>query len=245
MKIYLVVIMLACGLMTGCSLIPKSVEFGQKKVKEFPSHPASQLEKQRQAVALAAEKAREAEKIAEADKSEASKPAGESAVLSEAVGRSIGPPSAPWSGESGVLAQRLDSLTAKYNRLLEKFADRNDEYAGKKIEGTGFLQIPYFVYVGLVIGVVWLVWIILRAVTTAAAAANPGVAVGMKVAQVGGRALSRGFSQLIKGGEQFKDRLKKEVNDPELQKKLLEIFQASHRTNQDADVQELVKNLTK
>lgn len=236
--------MLSGLLLSGCSLIPKSVEFGQKKVRAFPTHPAAQLESERQAVALAAARAREAEKIADADNSTAAIPAGESAELSEAVGRSIGPPSSAWSGEAAALSRKLDGLTAKYNKLLDKFADRNDEFAGKKIEGTGFLQIPYFVYIGGIFVIGWIIWMVLRAVTTAAAGANPAVAVGLKAAQVGGRALSRGFSQLVKGGEQFKDEVKKEFSDAEVQEKVLKLFRASHQTSQDADVQSLIKNLT-
>jgi len=230
-------------LLTGCSLIPKSVEFGQKKVRAFPSHPTAQLESERQAVALAAVRAREAESIAEADNSLASVPAGDAAELSEAVGRSIGPPANAWSGDVAALSAKLDGLTAKYNKLLDKFADRNDEFAGKKIEGTGFLQIPYFAYVGVVLAVIWIVWMLLKTFANVAGAANPGVAVGLKVAQVGGKALSRGFSQLIKGGQSFKQKIEKEIDDPALRDKILESFRVSHQTAQDSDVQNLIKEL--
>lgn len=231
------------SLLTGCSLIPKSVEFGQKKVKSFPSHPVAQLESERQAVALAAVRAREAEKIAEADDSLAAVPAGDAAELSEAVGRSLGPPANAWSGDVTALSAKLDGLTAKYNKLLDKFADRNDEFAGKKIEGTGFLQIPYFVYIGVIFVVGWIIWMLLKTFANVAGAANPGVAVGLKVAQVGGRALSRGFSQLIKGGQSFKEKIATEVTDPALRDKILETFRVSHQTHQDNDVQSLIQKL--
>lgn len=230
-------------LLTGCSIIPKSVEFGQKKVKSFPAHPAAQLESERQAVALAAVRAREAEKIAEADSSLAARPAGEAAELSEAVGRSLGPPANAWNSDVSALSAKLDGLTAKYNKLLDKFADRNDEFAGKKIEGTGFLQIPYFVYIGVIFVVGWIIWMLLKTFANVAGAANPGVAVGLKVAQVGGRALSRGFSQLVAGGQSFKDKIAKEVTDPALRDKILETFRVSHQTHQDNDVQSLIQKL--
>lgn len=230
-------------LLTGCSLIPKSVEFGQRKVRLFPSHPVAQLESERQAVALASVRAREAEKIAEADNSLASVPAGDAAELSEAVGRSIGPPANAWSGDVPALSAKLDGLTAKYNKLLDKFADRNDEFAGKKIEGTGFFQIPYFVYIGVIFAVGWIIWMLLKTFANVAGAANPGVAVGLKVAQVGGRALSRGFSQLVKGGQSFKEKISQEITDPALRDKILETFRTSHQTNQDNDVQNLIQKL--
>src|SRR6185295_19569850 len=115
-------------LTTGCSsLFPKKVEFGQDKVEKFPSHPKQQLEAERQAVSLAATKAREAERIATDDNSEAAKPAGEAASLSESVGRALGPPSDPWSGEVKKLTERLDRLTNRYGKLLEDFQKQNDE----------------------------------------------------------------------------------------------------------------------
>ena len=156
--------------LTGCGLIPKPVEFGQDKVKAFPRHPAAQLEAERQAAALAADRAREAEDLA--DGTPAAKPAGEAAELSEAVSRSLGPPSDPWKKEAEKLVVRLDSLTAKYNRLLDRFKEQNDENAGKKIEGTGFLQVPYFLWLGLLFGALFIVWNVLKAVTNAAAAGN-------------------------------------------------------------------------
>jgi len=238
-------VILLAFLAAGCSsLIPKRVELGQEKVQKFPDHQKAQLDAERQAVALAAEKAREAEKIATEDKSEAAKPAGEAADLSESVGRALGPPSNPWRGEVIELTERLDRLTSKYNDLLVRFKKDNDENAGKKIEGTGFLQIPYFLYIGVIGLVIFVVWIVLRALVSVAAAGNPGVAVGMRVAQVGGKVLSRGFSQLVKGGENFKEWLKREVPEEKLKEKILEAFKQHQTSAQDADVQTLVKDLT-
>lgn len=233
----------ALVLFSGCSLIPKSVEFGQDKVKKFPAHPAAQLEAERQAVKLAAEKARQAELEATLDGSAAAEPAGDAAELSEAVGRSLGPPASPWTAEISALTRKLDAQTAKYNALLAKFKSGNDENAGKKIEGTGFLQIPYFLYVGVIGLIGYIVWMVLKTVSNAAASANPGVAVGLKVAQVGGKVLSRGFSQLIKGGQTFKQKIEEEIEDPETREKILETFRASHQVNQDSDVQNLIQKL--
>lgn len=232
-------------LSVGCGIMPKRVELGQEKVRRFPVHKASQTEAERQAVALAGQKAREAEKLALDDSSDAAVPAGESAELSEAVGRSLGPPLSPWSGETKALALRLDTLTAKYNRLLLDFQRENDQNAGKRIEGTGFLQVPYFLWVGGIFAVGWILWMLLKAFVTVAGAANPGVAVGLKVAQVGGKVLSRGFSQVLKGGEEFKNWAKKEISDVDIQDKVLQAFRRTHETAQDDDVKQLVQKLTK
>jgi hypothetical protein len=231
--------------LSGCGIIPKSVEFGQKKVREFPSHTGAQREAEKQAVALAADKARQAEKLAQIEGSSAEEPAAEAAELSEAVGRSLGPPLNPWVKEPEALKTRLDTLTAKYDRLLDRFADRNDEMAGKKVEGTGFFQVPYFLWLGIVIVGLFSLWIILKTVANVAATANPGVAVGLNVAKAGGRVISKGFSQLLSGGEKFKEWVKSEVKDnPELQEKILNQFRTSHEKAQDKDIQALVKKLT-
>ena len=230
--------------LTGCGLIPKPVEFGQDKVKAFPRHPIAQLEAERQAVALAADRAREAEDLA--DGTPAAKPAGEAAELSEAVSRSLGPPSDPWKKEAEKLVVRLDSLTAKYNRLLDRFKEQNDENAGKKIEGTGWLQIPYMLWLGIIGAIVLIIWNVLKALTNVAAAGNPGIAVGMKVAQVGAKAVSRGFSQVIQGGEKYKQWVVNRFKgESDLQKEILEHFRANHEKAQDEDVKILVKELTK
>lgn len=243
MKLQLTSLFAGLILLSGCGLIPKSVEFGQDKVKKFPAHPAAQLEAERQAVKLSAEKARQAELEATLDGSAAAEPAGDAAELSEAVGRSIGPPASPWTAEISALTRKLDAQTAKYNALLLKFKSGNDENAGKKIEGTGFFQVPYFVYLGGVLAVGWIIRMVLKTISNAAAAANPGVAVGLKVAQVGGKVLSRGFSQILKGGQEFKAKVEDEFDDPAVQEKILDLFRTAHQTNQDADVQTLIQKL--
>lgn len=228
--------------LTACHIIPKTVEFGQDKVKKLPSHSEKQLEAEKQAVALAGQKAREAQEIAQADNSAAAEPAGDSAELSESVGRALGPPSEPWYRSVNDLKVRLDNLTAKYNRSIEGFREENDQNAGKKIEGTGFLQIPYFLYIGILIAVVFIAWNVIKMM---GAAANPGVAVGMKVAQVGGKALGRAFSQVVKGGEDFEKWVEAKFKDSPQKAEILDAFKSSHKVAQDQDVKNLVDQLTK
>ncbi|WP_196301940.1 hypothetical protein, partial [Streptococcus pneumoniae] len=72
-------------------------------------------------------------------------PAGETAILSEAVADSVGPPLKPSNDPAPVLADKLSHTIAVLDKRLEQFKEDNNENAGKKIEGTGLLQIPYFV----------------------------------------------------------------------------------------------------
>lgn len=229
----------------GCigSLIPKTVEFGQSKVQQVPRETPAAEEKVKQGVALAAIKAREAEKIATRDESVAAVPAGEAAVLTEAVGRSLGPPKEPWKAEVQALADKIDAYTAALDRKLEKFAEKNDAMAGKKVGGTGFLQIPYFLWIGGLALVGFVAWIVLKGFLTVASAANPGVAVGLSVAKVGGAVASKIASETIAGGESFLKELATKTEGwtaAEVKK----LFVTHQKMAQSPDTQILIDRLT-
>lgn len=236
---------LLASLLAGCSLIPKSVEFGQRKIKAFPEASAKLQEVQRQAAEMAARKAKETVEAAKAEDCTAmvTEPAKEAAELTQVVSTSLGPPSNRWEKDSLALVEKLEHQIAALNDKIDKFAKRNDKDEGKKIEGTGFLQIPYFVYLGGIFALLWIVYIVLKTVGNVAAVGNPGVAVGMKVASLGGRALSGAFSELVKGGESFKDKVKSKF-EPAVSAQVLELFNQSHRMEQSPTTQDVVKKLT-
>lgn len=243
MKKYLLLLLTVLAL-AGCStFIPKRVELGQDKVQKFPQPSDKQREAERQAVVLAGQKAREAERIATLDNSAAAKPAGEAATLAESVSVSLGPPKTPWSGEVEMLKLRLDRLTAEHNAVIAKFARENDKNQGKKIEGTGWLSVPYFIWTGGALLLVFLGFIALKVVLSLLAVANPGVAVGMKVAQVGGRTVSKAFSELIHGGEAFKQRVQEKLA-PDAAEQVLEMFREMQERRQSTETQKLIKELT-
>lgn len=246
MKKSLLLLTFSLWALTGCSLVPKRVEFFQDKVHKFPAVTAKQEELQREAAALAKQKA--AVVVDEALKENASPyvlaPAREVEKLTDSVSTSLGPPVSPADNTTNVVA-KLEKAVAKHNNSVVNFAKENDKDAGKKIEGTGLLQIPYFAYAGGVLGFILLVWVVLRAVLAAASAANPGAAVAVGGMNVATSVLSKGFHQIVEGGEAFKDWIKHEVSDPGLQQRILSAFQANHVTAQDSDVQAVVKQLTK
>lgn len=246
----LLILIVATAAFCGCaSLLPKKVELFQDKVKEFPKQKPREKELQRQTAQRAEEKAKETLEAAIAEESSPAVivPATETALLTDVVSESLGPPTrpAPESKTSDSLAQELRASIAALNKRLDDFKEDNNENAGKKIEGTGLFQVSYFLWIGLVIGGLWLAKTVLTVIANVAAAGSPPVAIGLKAANVGGKLLSRGFSQLIKAGESFKDVVKAEVKDADLQKKILDAFQSSHRKEQDSDVQAVIKELTK
>jgi hypothetical protein len=251
MKNFLLALMLA-GLTAGCgTLIPKRVEFGQDKVRVMPEPTDREKEILRRAAALAAEKARETREAAVTNDSPpaVTVPAHAAEVLTEAVSESLGPPKHDPAGEDPQkLAADLRAALAKLNARLESFRGKNDENVGKKIEGTGFLQIPYFVWLLMVVAVGFVGLILLGigwSFLKMFAMSNPPVALGVGAVQMGGKLTARAVSQLIKGGEEFKKALGGVVSDPKTLKKVRELFTGSHRAAQDEQLQGVVKELTK
>ncbi len=243
MKLFLLPLLIAGLLSGGCGLIPKRVELGQDKVRKFPEASQKRKEAERQAVKLAGEKAREAEKLAEGSAAEI--PAGEAAELSEAVGRSLGPPSRPWAGEVAALVQKVDALTAAHNKLLDEFKRQNDENVGKKIEGTGWLSVPYFIWVGGALLLVFFVVAAAKIALSILATMNPAVSVGLGVAKMGTRALSTAFSQVLAGGERFKEGLKSINLTAEQHAAVRQLFRVEQERAQSPEVQEVIQELTK
>lgn len=241
------IVLLAIGLsvfVTGCGIIPKPVEFFQKKVRHFPEQSRKHSEAERQAAALAAKKAREAEKRAAEDGSRAVLPAGEAAALSESLLRSLGPPRNPWEDEVMKLVERLDRQNAVLRQEIEKFKRQNESLAGKKVEGSGAFQVPYLLWVGILVGIVLLLYVGLRFVLQIVAMSNPPVAVGLKAAQLGGRAMSKAFSEVIRGGEAFKDAVLKSSRSLSGEE-IKELFRQHQLMAQSTDTQDVIRSLTR
>lgn len=228
-------------------MIPKKVEFFQDKVHRFPQPTAKQEELQREAAALAKQKAQET--VDAALKENASpyvvSPARETEKLTDAVSTSLGPPISATTNTDKVVSG-LNTAVAKHNNKVANFAEDNDKNAGKKIEGTGLFQIPYFVWLGAV-GIVLLIgWHLLKLVIEGLQA-YPPTAIPATVA-VGGlhvaeSVASKALHQVVAGGQAFKNWITHEVENPELKEKILSAFRANHQTAQDEDVQTLVKGI--
>lgn len=236
--------------LTGCgTLVPKRVEFFQDKVEPFPEQTAYAKELQRQLVQRLEQKTGEVVVAAVEEKASTNvvAPAKESHRLAVAEAVFVGPPvkPAPETVSSPVLAAKMETAVAKLDRKVEEFKKDNNENVGKKIEGTGLVSIPYFYWVGGILLVVVIVFFIGKLLLSAAAAANPGAAIGLNVVNAATSVISKGFSQLVKGGEDFKTWVEKEVQDAGLKQKILDAFQSTHMKAQDKDVQDTVRAVTK
>ena len=244
---------LGCGialvLSGGCSLIPKNVEFFQKKVRAVPELPAKAHETQRQAAQYIVEKTEEAHTAAaQEDASPAvTLPLRDAHDVAEGLSVSLGPPANPWKQEAEVLAWKLRNQKADYERELEKYRARVEPLEGKKIEGTGKINLGYFTYVGLLIGLALFVVLAVKVVGMIYPPVGAGLT-GLKFAgRIGTKVLSRGFGEVIEAGESFKNKLKARAEStPNITvEEVLELFRQEHRGAQSRDVQDLIQTLTK
>lgn len=239
-------------LLSGCALWPSKKEFFQKEVPVYPEQSYKDLEATRQAAHRAKETAVETLTVAIAEGASpfVLAPAEEVAVLADAVSTSVGPPLKPArdSETAEDLAAAVLRSKAVHNRALGQLRDRLQPLAGKDVEGTGRIQVGYFTLLFIVGGIGLLAFLVLRAIVTVAAQANPGVALGASAAgaalKLGGRVVSNGFAQVLRGGEAFKKALEKEIEDPELVRKVRELFRQSQEAAQDEEVKVAVKAAT-
>lgn len=235
----------------GCSLMPKRVEFFQKKVQAVPEVTDKTRETQRQAADYVSTKLDETKRNALLEESPPSvlHPLDEASAVADGLTVSLGPPADPWKKEAEILALRLKTQRADYEAAIDHYRKKVEPLEGKKIEGTGKISLPYFAYLGIIIGLALLVWAGLKIYGMI----NPAVGAGLtglsSVGRVGTKLLSRGFSEVVEAGESFKDKLKAKAdanNDGKIAiAEVLEIFKHSHQAAQSRDTQDLVQNLTR
>jgi hypothetical protein len=234
--------------LTGCgTLIPKRVELFQDKVKKFPVATQAAKETQRQAAQRAKEKASETLVAAVAEKASPAviTPATETVVLTDAVADVVGPPAKRPTMDTVALADAVRKTLAVQVKKVDSFVEDSNENAGKKIEGTGLVQVPYLVWLGGVLIFLVVGWQVLKLVLTAASAANPGAMVGVGAMNVAGSTAAKGFSQLVTGGQKFLGKLESVIEDPALRQKVMDAFTTAHVKAQDKDVQAVVDHLIK
>jgi hypothetical protein len=232
--------------LTGCSLIPKKVEFFQDKVHKFPEPTQAQKELQREAAQKANETAALTlhSALVEGSSFAVVGAATETEKLTGVVAESVGAPAKPTRDlETDRLIADLRNQLAKMSKKVDSFKEENNENSGKKIEGTGLIQVPYFAYAGGFLVVVLVGWHLAKTALTVASAANPGAAVGVAGMNVAGSVVAKGFHQLVQGGEDFKNWVEKEISDSGVKQKILDAFTAAHKEAQDSDVKTVVKKL--
>lgn len=249
MKITLFIPVVLALLLAGCmgSLIPQRVELFQKKTQPFPEQSPALRELEQEVIYQSHEKATETVVAAlkENTTTNVLTPAKDTMKLTQAAMIVVGPPKKIPTSTADVLADKVVTSAGAYNDKVEKFAKAEDAVAGKKIEGTGLIQVPYFLWIGGIFVAVVILYFLGKTLLSAAAVANPGAAVGLNVVNAAQSVLAAGFSQVVKGGEDFKAWVGKEVTDSGLQAKVLAAFQTTQMKAQDQKVQNVVAAMTK
>lgn len=239
----LVALILFLNLLTGCHLLPGDAEYFQKKVKAVPTvalQPAM-VEAQKQAGQFVDKKIDEAKTAAAVTAADVSVqvPLAEAAVVSGPLSSSLGAPLKPWTDTAPKLAIKVDHEAALLDKKIVKYAEKTAPLIGKEIEGTGVFQVGFFTQWALVLGVLALGWAALKIYGVV----NPMVGAGTKVAErVGSNVVAAAFSQVVQGGEAFLKAVKPGATytADEIKK----IFVATHRQEQDVQVQDLVQRVT-
>jgi hypothetical protein len=228
---------------SGCSLIPKNVEFFQKKVKKVPTKGETQIQREKQAAKYIWYNIDEAYIAAEKEHSSTNvtKPLNNAKVAAPALYTSLGPPKKEWTGIPIDLAKDLNQATAKLDDKVDDYRVDNKALEGKKIEGTGLLQMSYFTYLFIILAVLWVGKMALNIY----AHANPAVGLGLNALRVPGNIAAKAVSEVVEGGEHFLNRVEKEVTDPDTQKRIVALFKSSQMEKQSRDVQQVVDTLTK
>jgi len=192
---------LLLNLVAGCSLFPKPVELFQKKVRAVPAKTSATIEAEKQAATFAEQKvteAREAALVTGASTNVLS-PLKEASDASQALAFSLGAPASRWSRSGDELATMLGHQASMRDQALERFRANQAPLVGKKIEGSGLFQVPYFVWVGGVALLLWLVWMGSKFAAIAYPPIGVGVAGLSAAGRLAGHEAAEGFGMVVKG----------------------------------------------
>jgi hypothetical protein len=116
---------------------------------------------------------------------------------------------------------------------------------GKKIEGTGLIRIPYFLWVGLILLFLFLLWTALRIVGAIYPVVGLGVSGLSAAGRVGSATVKRALEQVVKGGEAFKEAVDRADLDDKAKTVVLDLLRRHQMVSQDTDIQELVRKMTR
>lgn len=249
----LILVLFAASLLSGCgSLAPGRKEFFQDKVERVPEATSRERETEKQTVDLLRRRTQQTVVAAVLEKASpaVTEPAKDAAILADAVAVSVGPPKSalPDDSKTSEVANKLLAAVAKLDSRMESFREDVRSNEGRKIEGSGLFSVPYFVWLGVVLVMVFIGFILLAIgwmALKAFAISNPPLALATGAVSLGAKFAKNGFAQLLKGGETFKDAVSKKIEDPAVAAKVLELFRTHQMQAQSPEVQDAIKELTK
>ncbi|MDP3732984.1 MAG: hypothetical protein Q8Q91_00435 [Candidatus Daviesbacteria bacterium] len=248
MKVYFLILFLCLG--SGCSLIPKSVEFFQKKVHAVPDKSFKNKETEKQAALYVNDKVNQArdEAIKLGVTNSVITPLTDAKIVIEPLVGSLGPPASRWLGNSTNLAAKLIKNESGLDKKVDDYKEDTKKLEGKKVEGSGLFQIPYFVWLGVVFVFLFVVYVVGRSAIQAlmiSSGAGIPVSMGLKtITGIAGKTAKTAFSQIVHGVELTKDYIKGSDKDTFTKEEILKIIRDEQQKAQNADVQKIVKELT-
>ena len=232
----------------GCGLLPKRVEYFQRKVEAVPEKTERASETERQAAAFIATTSREVELLAvrEQTSTNMQEAAGEVVTAAQALSTSLGPPAEPWDHPATPLALKLAHAGNKLDRAVEDYRQDVAPDVGKKIEGTGAIQLGYFTNLLLVGGGLALLTLLLyTGVKIALSIYAPGVSgVVGQVAKVPLATLKGLAEQTVKGVEGFKSELRSLGLGEKAEAAIRTLLRTELQKKQDGAVQKVARDLT-
>ena len=231
----------------GCGLIPKNVEFFQKKIRPVPEKVEKAKERERQAAEYVDSQLQTAkdQAVTMGLTNGLFTSITNAKTVSGPLSVSLGPPESKWTGPPQRLGDDLLLEVAKLNRRLDIYTQSNQKIEGKKVEGTGLVNVPYFVYIVIVGGLVFLAIIGIKIALGVLSATNPAIGLGANVVKgLGSKVIAKGFSQIVKGGEEFLKRAEEEISDPDLYEKVKQMFLDEQQKAQDQHIKDAIKQLT-
>ncbi len=232
---------------TGCGLIPKAVEFGQKKVPTPPQKTEITHQEEKQAVSIINRDIREAiiASIKENASTNITNPLFDMRPLGESLSFSLGAPLNEYSGSSSNLATQINKNSAILDKKTDQFDKKLAPLEGKKIEGTGIIKIPYFLYLGVVLGGGFLLYQGIKIAINVYSGLNPAFGVGAGVVKgVSSKVISAGFGQVLNGVESLKNHLKTTEQTSFTSDEILKLIQEHQERKQSPEVQKLIKDAT-
>lgn len=244
--------------LSGCSVLNPSVEFGQKKVPNFPEKSEKAREALRDAVweSLRLVNLGVGMAVAAGRPEEEVRPLSDASLLVGSVSRSVGSPRSvpdPDKTDPQKLAERLIEYDADFDAALKKFEKKLEPLAGKDVEGTGWIQTNQWTVIFAAAIGLFLFSFVYKVLNAVMNIANPAVGgvmgIGGGIAKFGAGKLQSAFVQVLKGGERFKDRVQKELAGSQFDKvtaeAILRLFREEHERAQDEGVQEAIRSLTR
>lgn len=229
--------------LAGCSFLsPGKKEFFQSKVPQFPESPKLE-ESTKQGLTFVKYKVDEA--YTEGLKAEITNsvmtPLAEAKLVIPPLISSIGHPKSEYTGDATNLVNKLNQQLAAYEKELNKLKDKLQGFEGKKIEGTGWIQVSYWTYITGLLILGFIIYIAIKILSMI----YPPVTVGTSVVKMGSNLLAKGFSSVVQAGENFKNDLDKKIQDPKTAEYIKELFRDHQMKAQDLDIQNTIRTLTK